>query len=334
MSRRRAAEETTIVVDESATLPKLDAKPGKQRTLAERIGRFFRNRPVSSVLLVIAFLALAVTTYSLGRVVGQTIIHFFFPSGLNVTSRSPAQKTKKQHLTNTSLIVGADNNAANGDAHYKDERGTIVDSANSHKREVRSNNSPSPVHQCFRKFEPGKLGWSKTLCVTDEFFFDISIGTTAIGRFKIGVFGDVVPKSAANFRALVTCTGVFSDQALCYRNDAFHRIVSNFVLQGGSKATGRSIYGSTFLEEQSKDHHSFLSHIEKGVVSWAEYPIGSQFYILYREEAKYLDKNHVVFGIVTDGMEVIAKMHDAPRTGEEPAQKVKITACGDAHQHR
>ena len=185
---------------------------------------------------------------------------------------------------------------------------------------------------CYRKFEPGKLGSPKMLCVTDEFFFDISIGEEAVGRFKIGVFGDVVPKSAANFRALATCTGAFADDNLCFRGDTFHRVVTNFVVQGGSKATGKSIYGPTFREEREKDHHSFLEHGEKGVVSWAEYPIGSQFFVLLRNEAKYLDGNHVVFGIVTDGLEVLDKIHDAPRSGEEPLSRVTITECGDAHK--
>lgn len=188
------------------------------------------------------------------------------------------------------------------------------------------------VRTCYRKFEPGKLGSEKVLCVTDEFFFDISIGAEAIGTMKIGVFGDVVPKSAANFRALATCTGVFADDSLCYRGDSFHRVVTNFVAQGGSKATGRSIYGPTFKEEKSKDHHSFLEHDEKGVVSWAEYPIGSQFFILIRDEAKYLDGNHVVFGLVTEGMDVLDKIHDASRTGEEPSSRITITNCGDARK--
>lgn len=192
--------------------------------------------------------------------------------------------------------------------------------------------SPERAHTCYRKFEPGKLGSEKTLCVTDEFFFDISIGTQPIGTMKIGVFGDVVPKSAANFRALATCTSVFADDSLCYKGDSFHRIVSNFVAQGGSKATGRSIYGPTFREEKKKDHHSFLEHGEKGVVSWAEYPIGSQFFVLIRDEAKYLDGNHVVFGIVTDGLDVLDRIHDAPRTGEDPTSRVSITDCGDAHK--
>lgn len=222
-----------------------------------------------------------------------------------------------------------------------DEQGTLVDGASDDdavsRAQAKEHASKSTfrnttLSHCYRKYEPGKLGSPKMLCVTDEFYFDISIASKPAGRMKIGVFGQVVPKSAANFRALATCTGAFANEKLCFRGDSFHRVVTNFVVQGGSKATGRSIYGPTFREEREKDHHSFLEHAEKGVVSWAEYPIGSQFFILIRDEAKYLDNNHVVFGIVTEGMEVLSKMHDVPRTREEPLQRITITDCGDVHK--
>lgn len=314
MSRRRTAEEN-VVASDTLPAPSTDATNGKQRTASDRAGRFFRTRPVSSLLLLIGLFALAFVTYSLGRMVGRTLLYMIRANGSTVSESSM--------LFNRSLKSA-------------EERGAIVDGVvgpgSASNEEARNPPSPHPIRRtCYRKFEPGRLGWEKTLCVTDEFYFDISVGSTAIGRIKIGVFGDVVPKSAANFRSLVTCSGAFSDQSLCYRGDSFHRVVTNFVIQGGSKATGRSIYGPTFKEEKTRDHHSYLSHVEKGVVSWAEYPIGSQFFILVRNEAAYLDKNHVVFGLVTDGLEVLDKIHDAPRDGEEPSSRIKISACGDAH---
>jgi Cyclophilin type peptidyl-prolyl cis-trans isomerase/CLD len=151
----------------------------------------------------------------------------------------------------------------NDDSHVSGEdinKGTAVDAPAEMKDEV----------ICHKKLEAGKLGSNKTLCITDEFVFDVAVGDTSVGRFTIGVFGLVAPKSAANFRALATCTGVFANNMLCYRGDAFHRLVKGFVIQGGSKATGKSIYGSTFREEVTPQHHSMLSHSEKGVVSWAE----------------------------------------------------------------
>jgi cyclophilin family peptidyl-prolyl cis-trans isomerase len=189
--------------------------------------------------------------------------------------------------------------------------------------------------RCVKKFEPGKLGSEKVLCVTDEYYFDIAISDVEVGRLVIGVFGAVVPNSAANFRALTTCTGAFADPKLCFKGDTFHRVVKDFVIQGGSKATGRSIFGGTFREEAAPEHHSFLSHSDVGVVSWAEYPIGSQFFITTTtRNLSYLDKNHVVFGIVTDGLSVLEQITGLPTGGdanEIPGKRVSIVDCGNLH---
>lgn len=360
MSRRRAGEDGTSVASNDAPqlLPTTspDAMNGKQRTPAERVARVLRTRPVSSLLLVVALSVLALVTFWLGRTVGRTLSHMLYPHTSSKSSTASTQISSQhqnpasfdsahelQHANPPADKQAPPSNAsahsANDDAWLPpafDERGDLVDGAAdpgvpAHPDQPPGKPSSARPRVCYRKFEPGKLGYDKTLCVTDEYYFDISIGETPVGRFKVGVFGEVVPKSAANFRSLVTCSGVFADDTLCYRGDTFHRVVTNFVAQGGSKATGRSIYGATFREEKATDHHSFLEHGEKGVISWAEYPIGSQFFILIRNEAKYLDDNHVVFGIITDGLEVIDKIHDAPRNGEEPSSRVKITDCGDAH---
>lgn len=362
MSRRRPADEKiTSGSVEGSLLPTTssDVTNGKQRTHAERLSRFFRTRPVSSLLLVFALSALALVTFWLGRKVNHTLSHMLNPHHESSQSHSSSEKShpnapefantnsqKKEAPNSQKQEVHGDpgSKSASGALNQHngwnppvfDENGSLDNNVKGEDKQEDSDQRDSNSSQvqdriCYRKFEPGKLGFDKTLCVTDEFYFDIAVGDSQIGRFKIGVFGEVVPKSAANFRALVTCSGAFASKDLCYRKDSFHRIVTNFVAQGGSKATGRSIYGATFREEKSTDHHSFLEHGEKGVVSWAEYPIGSQFFILIRNEAKYLDDNHVVFGIVTDGLEVVDKMHDAPRNGEEPSSRVTITDCGDAH---
>lgn len=356
MARRRPTDSETPVAEDTLPLPaSVDLSNGKRRTTTERAGRFFRTRPVSSLLIIIALCALAMITFSVGRTVGKAISSLFQPS-----TKSSAKLPPHLHASSIRNSTDAgraaakeheddkddgddDNNGKKEASADNDEKGALVNGVDDNQR-AQLQREPAGgaiqppsvgakrVRMCHRKYEPGKLGWDKTLCITDEFFFDISLGKDPIGTMKIGVFGDVVPKSAANFRALATCTGAFADEKKCYRGDSFHRVVSNFVAQGGSKATGQSIYGPTFKEEKEKDHHSFLQHGEKGVVSWAEYPIGSQFFILIRDEAKYLDGNHVVFGIVTEGMDVLDKIHDAPRNGEEPTARVTITNCGDAHK--
>lgn len=185
---------------------------------------------------------------------------------------------------------------------------------------------------CHRLYPDGFLGKNgSTVCVTDEFFFEIAVDEEKLGRIVIGVFGREAPKSARNFRALATCSGVFEDLDSCYRGDGFHRIVKGFVVQGGRKATGRSVYGPTFREEVSAEKHTVLEHREKGVVSWAEYPIGSQFFILSHGAARHLDANHVVFGFVTEGLDVLEKMASVPTEGDKPTVKLTIVDSGDLH---
>jgi peptidylprolyl isomerase len=71
--------------------------------------------------------------------------------------------------------------------------------------------------------------------ITNKVFFDIEIeGSTEGGRVIMGLFGDTVPKTADNFRAL--CTGEkgvgASGKPLHYKGSIFHRIIPNFMIQG------------------------------------------------------------------------------------------------------
>lgn len=160
-------------------------------------------------------------------------------------------------------------------------------------------------------------------------FFDISIGDKEAGRVTFELFADVVPKTAENFRAL--CTG---EKGMGYKGSKFHRIIPQFMIQGGDftrgNGTGRmSIYGSSFPDENFK-----LKHTKPGILSMANAgpnTNGSQFFIT-TVATPFLDGKHTVFGEVTGGMDVVKQLEasgDARNELGTPKLPCVITDCGE-----
>ncbi|XP_064832629.1 E3 SUMO-protein ligase RanBP2-like isoform X4 [Oncorhynchus masou masou] len=158
-----------------------------------------------------------------------------------------------------------------------------------------------------------------------QVYLSISADDEPLGTVTIELFSHIVPKTAENFRAL--CTG---QKGFGLRNTVFHRVVPDFMCQGGDITNqdgtgGKSIYGHKF-----EDENFDVRHTGPGLLSMANHgrdTNNSQFFITLKK-AEHLDFKHVAFGFVREGMDVVRSMGELGTKTGKPSKKIVITECG------
>ncbi|KAF5830762.1 cyclophilin-type peptidyl-prolyl cis-trans isomerase [Dunaliella salina] len=170
------------------------------------------------------------------------------------------------------------------------------------------------------------------LSITDRVFMEVQVGGQVLGKIAIGLFGNAVPLTTSNFKALCTGekgTGTLG-KPLHFKGSPFHRIIPGFMMQGGDITDGNGTGGESIYGPSYDDENFSVKHEEAGFVACANAgpnTNSSQFYIPFGP-APHLNGRHVVFGRVLAGMDVVRRVEAVGSASGAPSEPVVIADCG------
>ncbi|KAI2624975.1 cyclophilin-like domain-containing protein [Hypoxylon sp. NC1633] len=164
-------------------------------------------------------------------------------------------------------------------------------------------------------------------------FFDVTIGSKPAGRITFELYNDVVPKTAENFRAL--CTGEKGlgkgGKPLHYKGSAFHRVIKQFMIQGGDFTAGDGTGGESIYGAKFEDENFDLKHERPFLLSMANAgpgTNGSQFFVT-TVPTPHLDGKHVVFGEVKTGKSIVRQIENLRTQNDKPTSAAVIADSGE-----